>query len=230
MVKYRHLFFDLDRTLWDFERNSSETLTEIIENIPLLKTKNITAHRFIEAYKKINAEMWRAYRMNEISKEQLRRERFHQTMLLYNLDEPELALNINEKYVSNCSSKPHLIEGGKEMLELLGKKYILHIITNGFSEAQMIKLKAAGIKSYFQEIIISDLLGIKKPDPKIFEHALTNSRADKNESLMIGDDYEADIIGAQNAGIDQVYFTPEIASRRKATFVINRLAELRDIL
>jgi putative hydrolase of the HAD superfamily len=228
--KYKHLFFDLDRTLWDFERNSTETIMDLHE-IHGLEDKNVgSASDFLEIYKIKNQDLWVKYRHGEISKNELRSERFHQAFLHYELNDPELALHFNDKYVEMCSSKPHLLDGTIEVLNYLDDKYFLHIITNGFVEAQSVKMKNTGLENYFKEVIVSDGLGYRKPDERIFYHAMELAGAKLEESLMIGDDYEADILGAKNIGMDQVYLRPIKEVSKEATFEITELKELLEFL
>ncbi|KAA3642470.1 MAG: noncanonical pyrimidine nucleotidase, YjjG family [Bacteroidetes bacterium] len=230
LKKYKHLFFDLDRTLWDFERNSTETITDLLESLDL-KNKNIgNAHDFLNVYKSKNQELWLAYRQGKISKDKLRQERFHQAFLHFELNDPELALHFNDKYVEICSSKPHLLPNAKEVLRYLDEHYMMHIITNGFVEAQYVKIKNTGLENYFKQVVVSDGLGYRKPDKRIFHHAMKLAGASQKDSLMIGDDYDADIVGARAIGIDQVYFKPMHEKPKEATFEITDLKELLEFL
>lgn len=230
LKNYEHIFFDLDRTLWDFERNSYETLFDLHQDLNL-KDKNITAAEdFIQVYKSKNRDLWVLYRKGLISKDELRRERFHQALLHFNLNDPELAVHINDLYVANCSSKPHLLPHTKEVLDYLSKTYHLHIITNGFIEAQSVKMKSTGLENYFKAVIVSDGLGYRKPDKRIFHHALKLAGANQKNSLMIGDDYEADIIGARKVGMDQIFLNIDNQQNHKATFEVGNLLELKEIL
>jgi len=232
MVKYNHLFFDLDRTIWDFEKNSTETLLELLKEFGLDKRGSLTDDAFIKMYKKINHKLWQEYGKGNISKNQLRSERFYQSLLHFSIDEKDLSVTLNDLYVQRCSSKTNLVPHSKEILEYLSKSYILHIITNGFIEAQNLKLEKSGIRPFFSEVIIADEVGVTKPDPRIFHHAIESSSAELNESIMIGDDFEADVLGAKNVGMDQIYYKKEASDieKEQATFTIEHLAELRDIL
>ncbi len=232
MVKYNHIFFDLDRTIWDFEKNSEETILELLAEFGLDKKGRLTESDFIKTYKAINHGLWVEYRSGKISKQQLREARFYRSMLKYKIDEPELALRFNDAYVSRCSSKTHLLPHSREILDYLAKSYILHIITNGFKEAQHLKIEKSGIRPYFSEVIVGDEVGINKPDPRIFHHAFESSTAAPEESIMIGDDFEADIMGAKEVGMDQIYFQPNgVKDQNKiATYTVSHLEELKDIL
>lgn len=230
MKKYKHLFFDLDRTLWDFDKNSTETIMDLHE-IHGMESKNVgNAADFLEVYKVKNEALWVQYRHGKITKNELRQERFHQAFLHFELNDPELALHFNDKYVEMCSAKPHLLPGTIDVLNYLDDKYMLHIITNGFVEAQSVKMKNTGLENYFKEVIVSDGLGYRKPDERIFYHAMKLAGANKEESLMIGDDYQADIVGARKIGMDQVFLRPEKDILKEATFEISELKELLEIL
>lgn len=232
MVNYKHIFFDLDRTIWDFEKNSEETIFELLNEFGLSKNGKITESDFIKTYKVINQALWVDYRARKISKTELRERRFYLSMLKYNIDEPELALRFNDAYVNNCSSKTNLLPHSKEILHYLSKGYVLHIITNGFKEAQHLKLEKSGIRPFFNEVIVGDEVGINKPDPGIFHHAFESSTAEPEESIMIGDDFEADIVGAREVGMDQVYFQPNKLEKENkiATYTVSHLEELKQIL
>lgn len=231
MVKYKHLFFDLDRTIWDFEKNSQETIFELLNELGLTKKGNLTEDSFLRIYKEVNRRLWGQYNQGIISKDQLRAERFYQSLLPFKIDERELALQFNNSYVERCSSKTNLVPHSKEILHYLADTYVLHIITNGFVEAQNLKLEKSGIRSFFSEVIIADEVGINKPDPRIFHHAFEASDAEPNESIMIGDDFEADIMGAKKVGMDQVYYKQSALpkERKEATFTISRLDEMKAI-
>ena len=229
MKKYEHLFFDLDRTLWDFEQNSAETLTDLFIQHKLEESLKISEHLFIETYKKKNDDLWAKYRKGVITKDSLRLERFHQTLCSFGLNDSEFALSLNDGYVAACSSKTNLIPYAKEVLDYLKPNYKLHVITNGFVEAQFVKIEKSGLKNYFDEVIVSDGLGYRKPDKRIFEYAFTKTKTNAKQGLMIGDDYVPDVLGARNVGMDQVYFNAE-GEIKEATFCISSLLELKAIL
>ena len=232
MVKYNHIFFDLDRTIWDFEKNSEETISELLGELGLNKKGRITESDFIKTYKTINHDLWLDYRSGKVNKTELRERRFYQSLLKYNIDEPELALHFNDAYVKKCSSKTNLLPHSKEILHYLSKVYVLHVITNGFKEAQHLKLENSGIRPFFKEVIVGDEVGINKPDPRIFYYAFESSTAEPHESIMIGDDFEADILGAKEVGMDQVFFQPNKVEKKTkiATYTVSHLEELKEIL
>ena len=229
--KYTDIFFDLDHTLWDFNKNSTETLEELFE-LYSLKELGVNAFAdFLTTYKKVNDEKWSLYRNQKITKEELRKTRFKDTLLHFEIDHPELAEKIDQDYISKSPYKTHLFKHTHKVLEYLATKYKLHIITNGFKEVQDVKMESSKLNPYFTQKITSDVVGVNKPDPKIFTHALRMTGADRKKSIMIGDNLAVDIIGARNVGIDQVYFNPDkVSHTAKPTFEITCLEQLIGIL
>lgn len=231
MRKYRHIFFDLDRTLWDFDRNSEETLSEIFIDFGLDRDHGCRLEKFLKAYRKVNNGLWQAYGRNHVTKEGLRQHRFVETLRLVGVNDQLLAEKISSHYLSACPTKTNLLPYAIETLSYLNEHYQLHILTNGFGEAQRIKLEMTGIGHYFQHIIIAEEVGHRKPSRKIFEHAVELVGAHMKESLMIGDDLRVDIGGAAKAGMDQVYFNPSRKLHRyKTTYQVGCLSELPEIL
>lgn len=231
MKSYVHLFFDLDNTLWDFERNSRETLTELFHEYKLESLGVSSLELFLEKYKERNAMMWDEYRHGIIDKETLRDKRFELTFWDLGLDSTTAPKELPSAYLKLSPRKTHLFPHTHETLAYLNKKYTLHIITNGFVEAQEIKLDASDLTKYFSEIIISEHTGYKKPDINIFLYSMNKSGAKADECLMIGDGLEIDIVGARNAGWDTVYFNPEqIPHQEAVTFEISQLSELQSFL
>lgn len=231
LKSYRHIFFDLDHTLWDFNRNSRETLEELFE-IYSLKNYGIEAFEdFVTTYRMVNDRMWDLYRRGVISKGKLRATRFYETLLEFEIDHPEMAADIDREYIARSPHKTHLFPHTLEVLGYLSKKYAMHIITNGFTEVQDIKLTKSGLKPFFTHKITSELAGVNKPDPKIFAYALNQAGAKRKESIMIGDNLQVDIVGARRVGLDQVYFNPDkLPHGEEVTFEIQSLKELHGIL
>ncbi|MEJ6582908.1 MAG: YjjG family noncanonical pyrimidine nucleotidase [Crocinitomicaceae bacterium] len=205
----KHIFFDLDRTLWDFETNSEKALNILFDQLELGQT--IRSFRtFHTQYKKINAELWYDYAKGKVTKEELRTSRFERTLKKFNIDDPNLALQLGDGYIELSPYQTNLFPHTIETLETLKKEdYALHIITNGFKEVQFIKLKNSGLIDYFDVILCSEEVGKTKPSPEVFQTALDRANAKKQESLMIGDDYHADILGAEKFGIQSILFDPE---------------------
>ena len=230
MMKYKHIFFDLDRTLWDFEVNSYETLLEIYDFYQLKERGVSDYEEFIKIYKEYNEKLWGKYRLNKITQKTLRRERFQRTLAEFGILDAKLAEKMGEYYINLCPRKKKLFPHTFDVLDYLHLKYVLHIITNGFDKTQHIKLEHAKLKPYFNQIITSDKLGVKKPNPAIFEYALNSAGATKKESIYLGDDLVVDILGCQNFGIDGVYFNPKkIEHRENPTFEIQCLSEIKKI-
>jgi putative hydrolase of the HAD superfamily len=228
-MKYKHIFFDLDKTLWDFDTNSSQALTELFIKYNL-STFNVSCPAFIKSFKIQNDQHWDAYRKNLIDQQTLRLQRFHKTLLEFNINDNQLCSSIAEDYIIYAPSKTNLIPYTLEVLSYLKEKYELHIITNGFAEVQFKKLANYNIRHYFKEIITSERSGYKKPEQLIFEYSLKQVSARGHETLMIGDDLEVDVLGAQNAGMDQVYFNPQKTGHNESpTYEIACLSELINI-
>jgi putative hydrolase of the HAD superfamily len=206
---YKHIFFDLDHTLWDFEQNSKEALHEIFSAFNLQQLLQCSFIEFIEVYHQINNDYWDLYKKNKVSREMLRNGRFIDTLFHFNYADQTLAIAISEEYIKRSPYKKQLFEGAIQVLDyLLQKGYNLHIITNGFNEVQFIKLTESGLLPYFKTITTSEQVGYNKPHDEIFTHALNRAGAEKANSVMIGDNFEADIEGAIKAGIDAIWFNP----------------------
>jgi putative hydrolase of the HAD superfamily len=228
---HKHIFFDLDRTLWDFAANSQSTLEELFSTFNL-KSKGIqNADVFIRIYKAHNEKLWELYRVGKISQIDLRRERFQRTLADFGLKDFTLAEAIGEQYISICPTKNQLYPFAIEALDYLSQKYKIHIITNGFHKVQHLKLKHANLTKYFDAIITSEKAGVMKPNPKIFEFALETANAKSSESVYVGDDLEVDILGCQNCKMDGIYFNPDKREHsKKVTFEITCLSQLMEIL
>jgi putative hydrolase of the HAD superfamily len=230
-MKYKHIFFDLDHTLWDFEKNSTETLTELFYQFHL-ETRGIPdLDTFIKTYLHRNEMMWEQYRYGNIDKDILRNRRFEYTLYDLQIEDSELSKSLSDEYIKRAPFKTNLFPDTHEVLGYLKKKYVLHIITNGFRETQFIKMNSTNITHYFSEIILSEEAGYKKPDPNIFYHSLEKAGTNAGDSLMIGDNLDVDIAGARAAAIDQVYFNPNrIPHERETTFEVHSLIELKGFL
>ena len=226
----KHIFFDLDRTLWDFEINSYETLLELCAKYNLLDRGVYDYEHFIKIYKVHNEILWGMYRDNKISQKDLRRERFQRALSDYNIIDTELAENIGEDYIDICPKKNKLFDFTIQVLEYLSESYKLHIITNGFEKVQYIKIKHSNLDHYFDKIITSEQVGVKKPNHKIFDFALSQADTSADESIYIGDDLIVDIIGCQNCGIDGVFFNPQKESHNEnPKYEISCLSELQGL-
>ncbi|WP_319479015.1 YjjG family noncanonical pyrimidine nucleotidase [uncultured Draconibacterium sp.] len=230
--KYTHLFFDLDNTLWDFETNSWYAMQETFRILQLEKS-GVDFDDFFKTYSKHNHDLWTAYRKKEVTKKELTRQRFQLTFDSFTINNLD-ALAMNDLYLQEMPKQSHLIEGAKEILDYTKSKgYRLFIITNGFKEVQHEKLKRAGLAAYFEKVFISEEIKTPKPGREIFEHAIKSSNAKKKNSLMIGDDWDVDICGATNFGIDAVYFNRlkrPVDNSVGDSKIIESLSELRLVL
>lgn len=202
MKHIQHVFFDLDHTLWDFEKNSALTFRKILDDYAV----DINFDAFIDTYKPINAHYWKLYREEKVSKEKLRYDRLNETFKkLDYLASDKLINELSHKYIEHLPSFNYLFKGAIELLDYLKEKYELHIITNGFEEVQTLKMERSGILSYFNQIITSESVGVKKPNPKVFKYALDMANATSGNSLMIGDNLEADIQGALDCDLSVIH-------------------------
>lgn len=228
--KYEHIFFDLDRTLWHFDENSKKVLNDIYVNFNLNEHIDSLIH-FIDKYQEVNESLWALYRDDKVTKEELRWKRFNETFRYFNINDEQKAIDIGDYYVFHSPKQTLLFPHTIEVLEYLSDKYQLHIITNGFEEVQFIKLSESGLLPYFEVIILSEKVGVKKPHPYIFKKAFSEAGANANNSIMIGDDLYADIYGAQRVKMDNIYFNFYKTAHDKTVYKeINCLSELYEIL
>jgi putative hydrolase of the HAD superfamily len=209
MMKYKHIFIDLDKTIWDFDRNARATFEEIFKKYDLGSYGISGLDAFIAVYTRINEMLWDLYRENKIKKEVLSIRRFELTLNEFGIDDLILATHISEDYVTLSPLKTLLLPYSREALDYLRPTYALHIITNGFEEVQQKKLDVCRLRKYFRTITTSEEAGVKKPETPIFELALSKACARASESLMIGDDLVVDMSGARQAGMDTLYFNPD---------------------
>uniref|UniRef100_UPI0040486DAE YjjG family noncanonical pyrimidine nucleotidase n=1 Tax=Polaribacter sp. TaxID=1920175 RepID=UPI0040486DAE len=202
-MQIEHVFFDLDHTLWDFEKNSQLTFQQIFNELHL----DCSLDDFLKVYTPINFEYWKLYREEKITKEELRFGRLKDTFDALQIEVlDELIDFISHEYIRVLPSNNHLFDGVIDLLKYLHEKYQLHIITNGFEEVQQLKLENSGIQKYFKHVITSESVGVKKPNPKVFEHSLVLANTIAEKSIMIGDSLEADIFGALECGMKSIYF------------------------
>ena len=230
-MKYNHIFFDLDHTLWDFDKNAEETLNELYHSYQLKNLGLNSADVFIETYTQNNHQLWADYHLGKISKEVLRETRFKKTFIDLGLSPDLIPLQFEDDYVNICPTKTNLFPHTHETLSYLQQKYQLHIISNGFKESTEHKVKNNKLTPYFKNVIISEVIGINKPDKAIFQYAVDIANTTATESLMIGDSLEADVRGALNFGMDAIYFNPHFAEvPNDINWNINHLKELTALL
>lgn len=206
-MKVRHIFFDLDNTLWDHRKNAYLTINDLFQKLEIGEKYPIDFEQFHFKYDEINEKLWEDIRDGLIDKEYLRKHRFYDTFLHFGLDDEALASYFEEHFLDQILSYNELIDGAEDLLIYLKNKgYQLYIISNGFQEVTERKCQLSGIAKYFETITSADSIGVRKPNPKIFDYALGLTNAQKKESILIGDDWIADVKGAQNFGIDVIFF------------------------
>ena len=225
--KIKDVFFDLDHTLWDFERNSSLTFQKVFEVNALQTDLNV----FLEAYVPINFDYWKRFRVGEVDKETLRFGRLNDTFNQLNTPvKPDVINKLSDDYLSYLSSFNYLFTDTFTILNYLKPKYNLHIITKGFEEVQTSKLTNSKIHQYFKTVTNSEEAGVKKPHPDIFNYALQKANAEVETSIMIGDNFEADVLGAINAGFQAIYFNQIPLKDRSTIIQIDKLIDLKNYL
>ena len=228
----KHLFFDLDNTLWDFDKNSKTVLQNLFKANNFEVKLGVDFEKFHSFYYEKNNELWHLYYFNKIKKEELRYRRFHDTFLNFGLNNLQLSKSIAEDYIQISPYSKHLMPDCIEVLEHLAKDYHLHIITNGFAEVQNIKIDNCGLRDYFKQIIISEEHGLTKPNLEIFRLAERLANAAPDKCMMIGDNWVSDIEGAIGAGWKAVYFGNNLPDGKQHSFVssIKKLEELKALL
>ena len=220
------IFFDLDHTLWDFEKNSALTFKLIFSKLNF----KVEIDDFLAYYNPINQKCWKLYRENKISQKELRLQRLIQTFNSMNIQIKQNELNeISNLYIENLSKFTHLFDGANDLLKHLKKNYRLHIITNGFHKVQNFKIKNSGLKPYFNFIFTAEKVGFKKPHPKIFETAMNNAGSTPYKSLMIGDSFEADIKGALKLGMQALHFNSHNEPEHKSCTIRYSLKDIQQI-
>lgn len=207
--RYTHLFFDLDNTIWDFNSNSYDALQVALDRLELLDPIG-SYDDFFKIYSDVNEKLWEQYRQGSMTKKVLSVQRFEESFEKHGTPLPKGGASVNETYLAEMPLQTRLVEGARELLDHLHGKYEMSVITNGFKEVQYDKIQKSGLSKYFKKIFISEEIGAQKPDKQIFEYAIKSMNAKKKKSLMIGDSWDADIVGAMNFGIDQVYFAPNL--------------------
>jgi putative hydrolase of the HAD superfamily len=231
MKKYRHLFFDLDHTLWDFETNARQTMEHLYTSLSLAELGITSFDDFHRQYILHNDKLWDRYRNGFIKVDELRWKRMWHTLLDFKIGDDKLARKMSDQFLDLLPTRKALFPYTHEILHYLTNKgYHLHLITNGFQETQVSKLKYAGIAPFFGKVITSEESNSLKPQPEIFAFALKQAGATADASIMIGDNIEVDIVGAKNAGLDQVFVnhlkeTPAM----QPTFTVFSLKELEGV-
>lgn len=222
----KHIFFDLDHTLWDFDKNSEKAFETVLQNyFPVIDLES-----FMSFYNPINQACWVLYQNDIITHQELRYRRLKETFDKLNIEINEAEIEkISEDYIEFLPQSNHLFEGCVDVLEYLNLNYKLHIITNGFADVQFKKLSNSGINHFFDTVTNSEKAGAKKPNPIIFDYALKVANASKSESIMIGDSLDADVKGARDFGMDAIYFNTNFDSVPEEIKQITNLVELKKI-
>jgi putative hydrolase of the HAD superfamily len=230
-MQYKHLFFDLDHTLWDFDANAKLTLHDLYDTLKLEERGVHDFDLFYRNYLAHNTMLWARYRNGFIKQAELRVKRMRLSLLDFKIGDEALAEAMSSRFLEMLPTRNVLFPYAIEILQYLSNKnYRLHLITNGFEEVQHHKINNSRISHYFNKVITSEGSNSLKPNKEIFEFALAATKANLKESIMLGDDLEADIIGASNAGMDQVFINHvEAVPDFKPTYMVKSLKELEDI-
>ena len=234
MKRYTDLFIDFDDTLYDTHGNAVIALGELFEALQLGQYFQ-DANLFYDEYWKANIDLWTRYSKGEITRDYLIVERFRRPFSFGDGLDPTEAycLKASDLFLDFCSSKPGLVDGARELVDYLrGKDYRMHICSNGFHEVQYKKLRACGLYGSFDTIILSEDAGANKPSRQFFDYALRKTGARQETTLMIGDNFNTDILGAKLAGFDTAYFNrfPDYPATEPVTFEVSSLRELIKIL
>jgi len=230
-MKYKHLFFDLDHTLWDFDANAKETLVEVYTIFQLENKGVIPFEDFHKLYKIHNEILWDRFHKGFITGEELKWKRMWRTLLDFKIADEELAKEMSAKFLEILPSKKLLFPHTTEVLDYLKEKnYDLHLITNGFEKTQHTKLTTSGLDIYFKEVVTSEGSNSVKPQKEIFHYALNKAGAQLHQSIMLGDNLEADIQGAMNVGMDNIFINHiNVSTTLKPTYTVTNLRELKNI-
>ena len=231
-MEIMHIFFDLDNTLWDHRGNAYLTLKEIFKKENIQEKYDLDFEEFYKEYFIINENLWAKIRDGEIDKEYLRKHRFYDSFLFFGIDDFQLSQLFEKQFLDEILNYNDLVEGSYEILEYLSSKnYKLHILSNGFQEVTYRKCEFSGIKNYFETITSADEINVRKPQREIYEYALKKAGAKPRESIMIGDDWIADVEGAKAVGLNAIFFDRFNDGFTDADIIcIKKLEEIREIL
>ena len=225
--KVQHVFFDLDHTLWDFEKNSGATFKSIFKELNFEFSLKV----FLDFYNPINHYYWKQYRENMISEVELRYLRLEKTFEAMKVPfTPSLLERVAELYIQQLSTHTQLFEDTISTLEYLSSKYTLHIITNGFELVQQRKLENSGIACFIKTVLTAEKIGVKKPHPTIFLSAMKTAEVLPEHAMMIGDSLEADIQGALKLGMQAIHFNSHKEAYHEECLIIDRLSDLTNLL
>lgn len=231
MQRYKNLFIDLDDTIYDFSSASREAFMETYELLHYDRFFDSFNH-YYSIYEPYNLELWHIYGEGKITKEELNKRRYSYPLEVVGIKDQELADTFCREALGRIPTKNRLIDGAIELLEYLRPKYNMYILSNGFKELQSHKMRTAGIDKYFDALILSEDIGVNKPNRELYEYALEKTGSKLEESIMIGDMFETDIVGAANIGMEQIYFNPKKKESHTfaPTYMVTELLQIKDIL
>jgi len=228
---YQHIFFDLDHTLWDFEKNSKDTMWQLYHRFQLERRGIADFEAFYAVYRDHNEKLWVRFRKGFIKRDELRWKRMWHTLLDFKIGDTKVANELSSAYLEILPTQKFLVPDAAELVAYCASKYTLHIITNGFEATQRQKLYNCGLLPYFNQIITSEKSNSIKPQKEIFDFAQLATNATSDNSIMIGDALEIDVLGALNAGWDAIYYNPEqIPHNHKPTHEVDSLKSIMEIL
>lgn len=231
MQQYKNLFIDLDDTLYDFSAASQESFRETYDLLHYNRFFKSFEH-FYSIYEPYNLELWHIYGKGQITKEELNKRRYSYPLEVVGVHDQELADTFCREALGRIPTKNKLIKGAIELLEYLRPRYNLYILSNGFKELQSHKMRTVGIDKYFDALILSEDIGVNKPNRELYEYALQKTASKIEDSIMIGDMFETDIVGAENIGMKQIYFNPKKKDNMSftPTYMVTDLLQIKEIL
>ena len=228
-MKINTVFFDLDETIWDYRANAEDTLIDLFYNNNL--NTHFSLEDFIKIFFEVNRELWDLFDQKKIDKSVIRERRFKTTLERLDSEDTQLGSLLQDQFMAQCPQKTKVFPNAVEVIDKLSGHFDLHIITNGFENIQHHKLKSAGVGHHFKELITSEMAGAQKPDPKIFNLALKKANSVAQESVMIGNNLFADVMGARNVGMEAIYFNPEKELHTEnIQYEVNDLCQILDIV
>lgn len=231
MKKYTTILFDLDHTLWDYEKNSLASLRQLHSEHDLYNYGGVNFDKFVTTFQKVNRGLWDSYNKGIIDRAYIKEKRFQRILDSFDIANDQMAANLSIEYIRLCPQKTHLMPHTIQVLDYLNDRYNLFLLTNGFDDVQTIKLSAAKIDHYFDGMVTSETCGHRKPQKEIFDFTLKKAKSKAEETLMIGDNLLADIRGARNANLDTVFYNPvRTRHQEETTFEIDCLIQLTNIL
>ena len=231
MQRYKNLFIDLDDTIYDFSAASRESFHETYDLLHYERYFD-SFEQYMQIYEPYNLELWRIYGEGKITKAELNRRRYLHPLETVGVNDPQLAETFCCEALGRIPTKNKLVDGAIELLEYLKPKYRMHILSNGFKELQSHKMRTSGILHYFDSLILSEDIGINKPRRELFEYALQKSGSQVSDSIMIGDMFDTDIVGAAGIGMEQIYYNPKEKKGHPftPTYEVNHLLQIKEIL